>query len=394
MKKVLGKGLNALLPSLPQNNEPAVIEIDIGKIEPNPEQPRRNFDSEAISRLAESIASVGVVQPIIVVDEGAYYKIIAGERRWRAARAAGLSTIPAIVRDYSKERGVEVSLIENLQRQDLNPIEEANGYERLIVEYGYTQDRIAQTVGKSRPAIANSIRLLKLSNHIKDLLSGGTLSPGHARALLAIGSEERRDIIADDIVDRDLNVRQTEIIVGKETAASNVGKARGGSGTVGGAGDTGETGSSGGSGIAGEAGTAGVTGNAGETGISGGISNAGGTGSAEGTGYAGGIGKAGDAAAVRGAGVCGGEHGGRDSAGGGRGAGGGVRVSGGKIAGETDAFERDAALRRIEDELRSRFNTKVSLAPAGTGGKAGRIIIEYYGDDDLQRLLEQLGAVK
>ena len=303
VKKVLGKGLNALLPSSLQHDDAtaAVVELEIGKIEPNPEQPRRNFDDETIRQLAESISSVGVVQPIIVVDEGAYYKIIAGERRWRAARVAGLATIPAIVRDYSKERGVEVALIENLQRQDLDAIEEANGYDRLIAEYGYTQERIAQTVGKSRPAIANSIRLLRLSEHIRDMISAGALTAGHARALLSVESEARRDAIADDIANHELNVRQTEILVAKEIGANQ---------------------------------------------------DEGGSKSADEN-------VANDAE--------------NDAA----------------NSGGASANEHATAIKRIEDALRSHFNTRVSLA--GSRGKAGRIVIEYYDDDDLQRLLEQFG---
>ena len=285
-----------MLPSPPQGDESAVVELDVGKIEPNPEQPRSNFDGEALRQLAESIASVGVVQPIIVSDEGAYYKIIAGERRWRAARLAGLATIPAIVRKYSKERGVEVALIENLQRQDLNPVEEANGYERLITEYGYTQEKIARTVGKSRPAVANAIRLLKLSSHIKELLSKGAITPGHARALLSIESEERRDTVADNIVERDLNVRQSEVLAGREAAAADEPP------------ESDKRGANGGGGVG---------------------------------------------------------------------------------SGGSDSGEREVALKRIEDELRTRFNTRVSLS--GARGKAGKIVIEYYGDEELQRLLEQFG---
>jgi len=357
VKKALGKGLNALLPATPQNDESIVVELDIGKIEPNPEQPRKNFDAEAMRQLAESIASVGVVQPIIVTDEGDYYKIIAGERRWRAARKAGLTTIPAIVRHYSKVRGVEIALIENLQRQDLNPIEEANGYERLISEYGYTQEKIAQTVGKSRPAIANSIRLLKLSGHIKELISGGAISAGHARSLLAVESEERRNAIADDIVARDLNVRQTEIIVGRETSEPRIGKKILDGGVT--SGDT----------------RSGSSGNAGGDGRNGG--------------NAGGNGRNGNYADND---VRGGSDAGADTASDTNVTSGVNAVPGGGSAASLEnasVFERETTLKRIEDELRSRFNTRVSLSDSG--GKTGRIIIEYYSDDDLQRLLEQFG---
>ena len=388
MKKALGKGLNALLPSLPQNGESVVVELEIGKIEPNPEQPRTNFNEEAIRQLADSIASVGVVQPIIVVDEGSYYKIIAGERRWRAARIAGLATIPAIVKDFSKVRGIEVALIENLQRQDLNAIEEANGYERLIIEYGYTQEKIAQTVGKSRPAIANAIRLLKLSGHIKDLLSSGTLTAGHARALLPIESENRRDALADEIVDRDLNVRQIEIIVSKEIdGKAGAGK---GEGVIAGAG-TG-TGAGAGSGIGAGAGI--NFGIGAGTGVDESAYNNSNSGANIFDEYDVEDDESGDADGGIGAGL---ENATGSAGGSGISTSGGISTGAGAAAGHPRktlntgerAGEREAAIRRIEDELRSFFNTRVSLD--GTRGKAGRIVIEYYDDDDLYRLLEQFG---
>ena len=337
MKKVLGKGLNALLPSPPPNDDAAVVELDVGRIEPNPEQPRKNFDDEAIAQLAESIATVGVIQPIIVVDEGGYYRIIAGERRWRAARIAGLSTIPAIIRAYSGEQRVEVALIENLQRQDLNPIEEANGYERLITEYGYTQDKVAAAVGKSRSAVANSIRLLRLSENIKLMISGGSITAGHARALLAIGSDERREAVANLIINNGLNVRQAETLASRENAP-------GGAASPNHAGVSAGTGSPGYSGVPAGGGSPGENARSNDE-------NA-------------------------------------------RSEGDGARTGGGAVSdgarGELSGnAEREAALRHIEDELRSYFNTRVSLTD--TRGKTGKIVIEYYGDEDLNRLLEQFG---
>ena len=345
MKKALGKGLDALLPSLPQGLASlrdatslqdaaslqdatplqdasaapdeamppdafrpkdvtaagafsAVVELDVGSIEPNPEQPRRIFDDEAIGQLAESIASVGVVQPILVAQENGYYRIIAGERRWRAARAAGLTKIPAIVGNYTEGQKIEVALVENLQRQDLNPIEEAGGYERLIAEYGYTQEKIARAVGKSRPAIANSIRLLGLSGRIRDMLSDGRITAGHARSLLAVESEARREYIADYIVGKGLNVRQAEALVNAEAAAADK-EARA------------------------------------------------------------------------------------------RGSAGDNKTDGAGAPGANIDERRAAAVKKIEDTLRSHFSTRVSLDDSG--GKSGKIIIEYYGDDDLNRLLELIG---
>ena len=356
MKKALGKGLNALLPSSPPNDASLVVELDIVSVEPNPEQPRRNFDEDAINRLAESIASAGVIQPIIVTDEGSYYKIIAGERRWRAARIAGLTRIPAIVRRYGREQGVEVALIENLQRQDLNPIEEANGYERLITEYGYTHEKIARAVGKSRPAIANAIRILKLSDRIRALISRGDISAGHARALLAFGSDARREAVARKIVEQGLSVRQTEILAGNESEGAIEDEKEGG----------------------GYSEWRRYNSNRDEAGAYDASDAGGNSGEAAKAGY--------DGHDVRDTRA--GHAGGRSSRAGSPGS---ANRTGNANRTDPDGMisARAAALSQIEDELRSHFNTHVTLS--SPRGKAGKIIIEFYGDEGLQKLLDQFG---
>ena len=185
VKKGLGKGLGALISSADTENT-GVKEIKINEIEPNLGQPRKHFDDEKLAQLAESIKQHGIVQPLIVKKEDDTYKIVAGERRWRAARLAGLDTLPVIVKELSSKQVMEIALIENIQREDLNPIEEAEAYEKLISEFGMTQEDISVTVGRSRPAIANSIRLLTLQEKLKNLVINGEISSGHARALLAL----------------------------------------------------------------------------------------------------------------------------------------------------------------------------------------------------------------
>lgn len=212
MKKGLGKGLGALITSA-ETEDTGVLEVRINEIEPNRSQPRKSFDDEKLAQLAESIKQHGVVQPLIVQREGSKYIIVAGERRWRASRIAGLKTIPVIVRDLSDRQMMEIALIENLQREDLNPIEEAEAYERLISEFGMTQEEIASTVGKSRPAIANSLRLLALQEEIRTKLIAGELTSGHARALLAIEDRERQVKAAEEVIKKELNVRETEQLV-------------------------------------------------------------------------------------------------------------------------------------------------------------------------------------
>ncbi len=214
-QKGLGKGLGALIGDFseePVQNSPYQM-LPIHKIENNPGQPRRDFDEIALQDLAESIAIHGVIQPLTVRQlESGYYQIIAGERRWRAARMAGLSEIPAVVVEADDKKAMELALIENLQRQDLNPVEEALGYQSLIADYGLTQEEAANRVGKSRPAVANALRLLSLSPAVLDKIREGILSAGHARAILTVKSERKQLEAAQKIAALDLSVRQAELM--------------------------------------------------------------------------------------------------------------------------------------------------------------------------------------
>ncbi len=216
MKKGLGKGLGALITSA-ETDDTGVKELRITDIEPNSSQPRKYFNDEKLSQLAESIKQHGVVQPLIVQREGDTYKIVAGERRWRASRLAGLQTVPAIVRDLSNKQVMEIALIENLQREDLNPIEEAEAYDRLITDFEMTQEEISATVGKSRPAIANSLRLLSLQEKIKTKLIGGEITSGHARALLSLSDNAIQLKALEEVIKKELNVRDTELLVKRLT---------------------------------------------------------------------------------------------------------------------------------------------------------------------------------
>lgn len=219
VKRGLGKGLDALFeakePSLEEKE--ALHEIRISLIEPNREQPRKVFDEEQLRALSDSISKHGVIQPIIVVkEENGFYKIIAGERRWRAAKMCGLATIPAIVRTYETQTAAEIALIENLQREDLNPIEEAEGYQYLIDRFNLTQEQVGEKVGKSRPAIANSLRLLSLSGNLIDMVRKGLISSGHARALLAVEGETQRQEFAEKIIKEQMSVRDLEKVVSEK----------------------------------------------------------------------------------------------------------------------------------------------------------------------------------
>ena len=211
-QKGLGRGLGALIDdfSVPAAQE-QVTTLPLQKIEPNPKQPRRTFDPEALQSLADSIAEHGVVQPLAVRDAGnGYYQIIAGERRWRAARLAGLTELPVVVLDADDQTVMELALIENLQRQDLNPMEEAEGYRVLMEDYGLTQEQAAARVGKSRPAVANALRLLALPDEVRAMVEEGTLSAGHARAVLTLGSHLLQKASAQKIIALRLSVRQAE----------------------------------------------------------------------------------------------------------------------------------------------------------------------------------------
>lgn len=213
--KGLGKGLGALMGDFveeSQENSPYRT-LPIYKIEPNPDQPRQDFDEEELAALAESISIHGLVQPLTVREmPSGYYQIIAGERRWRAARMAELSDVPVIVMEADDKKTMELALIENLQRQDLNPVEEALGYRSLMDEYGMTQEETASRVGKSRPAVANALRLLSLSPKVLEMVRSGKLSAGHARAVLSLKTEKSQDDAAQRIAALGLSVRQAELL--------------------------------------------------------------------------------------------------------------------------------------------------------------------------------------
>jgi ParB family chromosome partitioning protein len=211
MKKALGKGIGAFIPE-----EYGILkgetysELEVDKIKPNPLQPRAKFDETAIDELAQSIRETGILQPIVVVPEDGHYKILIGERRWRAARKAGLKKIPALIRNIPKEHQLEASLIENLQREELNPIEISQGYKRLIDELGYTQEEVAGKVGKDRASVANYLRLLKLPLEIQDCVREGKISMGHAKVLLAVEDSSLLVALARKVMAKGLSVRDLE----------------------------------------------------------------------------------------------------------------------------------------------------------------------------------------
>lgn len=223
----LGKGLDSLIPNTIGGNSTAkkntdskgkVIEnqetlVKITKVEPNRDQPRKNFDEDALLELADSIKQFGLLQPILVQDRKDYYEIIAGERRWRAAKLAGMKEVPVIVKNLTDQEIVEISLIENIQREDLNPIEEAQAYKRLLNEFNLKQDEVAERVSKSRTAVTNSMRLLKLSDEVQQMVIDEMISTGHARALLSIEDKEQQYAIAQKIFDEKLSVRDVEKLV-------------------------------------------------------------------------------------------------------------------------------------------------------------------------------------
>lgn len=205
-----GMGLGALIPDV-RDTEEQITTLPLQKVEPNPLQPRKLFDEEELQVLADSIAQHGVIQPLTVrKGENGFYQIIAGERRWRAARLAGLRTVPVTVIECDDRTAMELALIENLQRQDLNPMEEAMGYKQLMEEYGLTQEQAAARVGKSRPAVANALRLLALPDEVRAMVEEGTLSAGHARAVLTLNSRHLQKAAAQKIIALRLSVRQAE----------------------------------------------------------------------------------------------------------------------------------------------------------------------------------------
>ena len=220
----LGKGLDSLIPEgktkTVTNTKSSEKEVKTGeqmvkitKIEPNREQPRRHFEEDALLELADSIKQFGVLQPLLVQKKGDFFEIIAGERRWRAAKLAGVKEVPVIVKDYTKQEVVEIALIENIQRENLNPIEEAMAYKRLLTEFSLKQDEVAERVSKSRTAVTNSMRLLKLNEKIQQMIVDEMISTGHARALLAIENEEEQYNLAMRIFDEKLSVREVEAII-------------------------------------------------------------------------------------------------------------------------------------------------------------------------------------
>ena len=215
----LGKGLSAIFIENDTEDKNEIVTLKISQIEPNRKQPRRSFDDESLGELAESIRQHGVLQPILVRPQiFGGYQIVAGERRYRASRLAGLTEIPAIIRELSDSETMQIALIENLQRNDLTPLEEAAGYRALIDDFGLSQEDVARTVGKSRPAVANMLRLLSLPDEVKPMLEENQISAGHARALLAIEDQEQLTAAAKKVADEKLSVRETEALVKKLTS--------------------------------------------------------------------------------------------------------------------------------------------------------------------------------
>lgn len=238
-KSGLGRGLDALFPEKTVQSKPKTVKtvreekkiaedtkktsqqetgngermMKISMIEPNREQPRKNFDEDALQELSESIKQYGVLQPLLVSDKKDYYEIVAGERRWRAAKMAGLKEVPVVVKEFSTQEIVEISLIENIQREDLNPVEEAMAYKRLVEEFHMKQDEVAERVSKSRTAVTNSLRLLKLDSRVQQMMVDEMLSAGHARAILAIADPEKQYTVAMKVFDEKLSVRETEKLV-------------------------------------------------------------------------------------------------------------------------------------------------------------------------------------
>ena len=223
--KGLGRGIGNLIPEETKDEkdvvvkevvkevvvkEPAEVKVRISQVEPNKEQPRKYFDEDALIELSESIKEYGVLQPLLVQKKDNYYEIIAGERRWRAAKLAGVKEIPVVIKDYSDQEVMEIALIENIQREDLNPIEEAQAYQRLIKDYRLKQDEVAEKVSKSRAAITNSLRLLKLDKRVQEMVMEGKLSNGHARTIISIEDGDKQYAIAQKIFDEKLSVREVE----------------------------------------------------------------------------------------------------------------------------------------------------------------------------------------
>lgn len=238
--KGLGKGLDALIPDSNakkqiKNDVQTIVEkvvkkeevmVKVSEIEPNREQPRKNFEEDSLLELADSIRQFGVIQPLIVKKKDDYYEIIAGERRWRAAKLAGIKEIPVIIKEYSDQEIVEISLIENIQRENLNPIEEAMAFQRLLTEFSLKQDELAERVSKSRTAVTNAVRLLKLDDRVQQMLIDEKITTGHARALLALENKDEQYALATKIFDEKLSVRDVERIMQKKQEEKKVKKSR------------------------------------------------------------------------------------------------------------------------------------------------------------------------
>ena len=224
-RKGLGKGLDSLIPEnksvkpavKPEKAEESVKNgeqmLKINQVEPNREQPRKHFEEDALLELADSIKQYGVLQPLLVRKRKDYYEIIAGERRWRAAKLAGVKEVPVIIKEYTEQQAVEIALIENIQRENLNPIEEAMAFKKLLTEFNLKQDEVAERVSKSRTAVTNSMRLLKLGEKVQQMIIDDMITTGHARALLAIDDEEQQYLLATKIFDEKLSVRETEKLI-------------------------------------------------------------------------------------------------------------------------------------------------------------------------------------
>ncbi len=216
-KRALGKGLKAFLPedySILKDEK--YVDVDVEDLRPNPLQPRQNYDPQSLAELANSIKETGLLQPIVVVPEGNHYKIIVGERRWRAAQKIGLTKVPAIVRHLSEKEQIEASLVENLQRKDLNPIEIAHAYQKLIQELHYTQEQVAERIGKDRASVANTIRLLKLPPEVQKMVAEGKISMGHARALITLENPDQQIFISRLIGEKNLSVRDVEKMIAQK----------------------------------------------------------------------------------------------------------------------------------------------------------------------------------
>lgn len=227
-RRGLGKGLEALIPPASPSRpaQPGIEEVAVDQISPNPHQPRQTINQEELQELANSIAEHGLIQPLVVTQVGTTYQLIAGERRWRASKLAGLTHVPVVVKETTPQQMLELAIVENIQRADLNPLEEAQAYAQLMEEFGLTQEAVAERVGKSRTAVANTVRLLNLPDRIKEDLAAGQISEGHARALLSLKKERDQLEVVAQIVGQGLNVRQTEVLVRRMLAREDAPKPR------------------------------------------------------------------------------------------------------------------------------------------------------------------------